>query len=271
MMNGMRQSIENAVARSYGLPETGPKYHDENTERRVTRTGLEFKNEKHGIDRGRAIEKARELETLAKENGIKIIFEKSGNHVETKTSSDESEGCFYSPENSSWMISSTVRKVHKYHYYNITGYQGLYLLENIERLKDTSRMEKAIGDRKAEAAFCVLDELLGKYGPKPELDKTARKLLGKEQYAFYKGQTERAMEVEKQLNVARLFGLTDEKIYTRLGELAGEELEQKKNETEKSFTAKLPFGKSYEMGKAFKSYRETLSKIETLKSQFIRA
>lgn len=267
VMNGMRQSIENEVAGSYGLPETGPKYRDENTERRVTRTGLEFKNEKYGADRGRVIEEVRELENLAKENGINIFFEKSGNHVETKTSSDESEGCLYFHENSSWVTSGTVRKVHKYHFYSITGYQSLYLLENIERLNDVSRIEKAIGDRKAEAAFCVLDELLEKYGPKPELEKTAQKLLGKAHYEFYKGQKERAMEAGKQLSIVRLFGLTDGKIYTRLGELAGEELEKKKNGIEKSFSLIRP----YKMGRAFKYYRETLDRIETLKAQFIKA
>lgn len=191
--------------------------------------------------------------------------------METKTSSDESEGCLYFHENSSWVTSGTVRKVHKCHSYKITGYQNLYLLENIERLKDASKIERTIGDKKAEAAFCVLDELLEKYGPKPELEKTAQKLLGKAHYEFYKGQKERAMEAEKQLSIVRLFWLTDENIYARLGELAGEELEKKKNETEKPFVARLPFGKSYEIGRAFKSYHETLDKIETLKGQFIKA
>lgn len=267
----MRQSIENAVARSYGLPETGPKYRDEKTERRVTRTGLEFKNEMYGSSKDTVVREVKELEKLAESCGIRILFKKSGNRVETKTSSDESEGCLYFHKNSSWVTSGTVRKVHKYHFYNITGYQSLYLLENIERLKDVSRIEEAIGDKTAEAAFCVLDELLEKYGPKPELEKTAQKLLGKAHYEFYKRQKEQAMEAEKQLNVVRLFGLTDEKIYTKLGELASEEREKKQNEIEKSFSAKLPLVKSYKIGRAFKSYQNALDKIETLKGQFIKA
>lgn len=262
-MADLRSSIESAVAKGYGLPETGKHGFTEVLECSRTRTGKVYDSRGEGKSRGKVITDVIRLEREATSHGIRIAFKKKwGSHVETRKWHDESVDTMYFYPDSSWCESATRRTVKMDHSYDIAGYKSYNLTDSIEGLGDVSKVREVMGDATAEAAFSILDELYFSYSSPPLFYPAITDSLSGEMAEARKKRTPKTIE---------LFGLDKEETYLGMEELAKaalvEELDEIAIKTEGKWFGNWRANGAFR--KAKERYEKNLARIKTVEKQFM--
>lgn len=266
--NQLRQTIENTVAVSYGLPEAGKFF------KYLERDGWNS-NYHDGVSRRDLESELKRYEKIAGQHGVKITFRNfrigMGKIDSDILYPDEVDNTILCYENVSSLpelpkpeaqvkeksVDAVVQRVWgadgdaytdaidrskgsvevRRHSYEILGYKIPKLLDAIDGLGDVSKLEETISERKGEAAYGVLDELCARENVSPQ--------------------------------TIRLFGLNKKSTYDKMEELAENEYSEERDKIKHSSKLRKFLAYMFEPGKALGRNQASLRGIVDLEVRFL--